>query len=115
MSKSKKKFPSLAFQVCGKTWTAYFCSTRYINKKYGKDTLAVSECDDKQIYFRAKALSYETAVHELFHSFLWESGARSMKLEADQMEELCAELFSKHADLIIMTGRLIIQTNQGLK
>lgn len=115
MSKGKKKFPLLPFQVCGKDWVAFFCSTRFMNKRYGKDTLAVSECDAKQLYFRTKNLSYETAVHEIYHAYIWELGARSMKLDVDQMEELGAEMFSKYADVVTLTGRLIIKTNEGLK
>lgn len=108
MSK-KSKFKNLAFQVCGKSWRVYYCSTRYFNKRYGKGTLAIAECDDKEIFFRAKQLSYETAVHELMHAYFWESGMRSLDLKTHQLEELCCEIVSKHAREIILTAEGMVR------
>lgn len=114
MSK-KKTFPSLEVLICGKRWTAYLCSSRYINKKHDKATMAITVLDDKEIFFRIRQLSKETIIHELFHAYVWELGARSMDLDVDQMEELCAEMFSKHAEVMLATSGVVLAHVEQLK
>lgn len=110
----KKIFPLVTFQVCGKTWTAYMCPTRWFNKKYSKDTIAITVCDDKEIFFRLKNTSHETIIHELMHAYFWESGMRSMNLNTEQLEELCCEIVSKHAKLITATAELVFLYKESM-
>jgi len=98
----------IKFAVCGKEWTAHCLAPSTFSRRHGKKTVAITLCDDKAIYFRIGETSKETVIHEIFHAFLSEHGASSMDLTAVQMEELCAEMFSKHAELILATAGIIM-------
>lgn len=102
------KLPTIEFPVCGKPWKAKFLSPRYFTRKHGKKCAAITICDDKEIFFRAGEITKETVIHEVFHAHLWEHGAYSLSLTANQMEELCAEMFSKHAEIILATASIIL-------
>ena len=111
----KNDYPMHSVTVCGKEWTVYWVPTRAFNKKYGKATMAITHMDEKRIFLRVKAASFETIAHELMHAALWEMGLAVVpNLTAEQVEELFCEVFSKYgpslcstADYLEHQGRLL--------
>lgn len=108
----KSEWPQHAVTVCGKPWTVYWVPTRTFNKKWGKATMAITHLDEKRIYLRIAGSSFETIAHELMHAALWEMGLAVVELNAEQVEELFCECFSKYGESLSSTGRYL--EHQGL-
>ncbi len=103
-----KRVRPLKLAICGKEWTVHVLSKSYFTRTHGKKTAAISLCDEKKIHLRSGEILKETVIHEIFHAYLWEHGSSSMNLTAAQTEELCAEMFSKHAEIILATAGIVL-------
>ena len=103
----KSDYPMHSVTVCGKEWVVLWVPTRAFNKKYGKSTMAITHMDEKRIFLRVKAASFETIAHELMHAALWEMGLAVAELNPEQLEELFCECFSKYGESISAAGRYL--------
>lgn len=91
---SKKK--SLVIQIKGLEWQVFSqTNTSYI-RQHGKDSGAITYLKEKQIYFNKDHFNPGYIRHELLHAFVSSSGINSSSLDADQIEELCAEIVEEH-------------------
>lgn len=102
-------------KILTRTWSVYFMTKKQYHKKYGPGTLAMTETDDREIYFRRDKFASETIRHELFHAYLQEYSTHTLDLTCDQMEELCCDVASKHAEDLISKSKELIHALKILK
>jgi uridine kinase len=89
-------------------WNLILCSDSYYKKKHGSDSRAMLYENTKTIYFCKSELDLNLIRHELLHAFVSSSSIRSSKLNASQMEELCAEIVAHHLTDILILSEYIL-------
>lgn len=94
MASRKKKY--IKILVKGLEWTVYAQSNSSYIRNHGKDSGAITYIPNREMYFNIDHYNPNYAFHELLHAFVASSGTTSSGLDADQMEELCAEIISEH-------------------
>jgi hypothetical protein len=101
--------------IMSRTWVVKFLTKAQFIKKYSDTTLAIAECDEREIYLRLDKLNEENVSHELTHAYVHEHSAPTMDLTADQMEELCCDIVAKYATKIIEQSSQIIHAYKVLR
>lgn len=99
----KKKVP-LKEVIKGHDWTFYAEKNATYRRKHGTDSHAITYTHDKEVFFNLDSLAPDYVRHEVFHAYVGSSSTNSSNLDKDQMEELCAELYSEHGpemDLLV--------------
>lgn len=91
---AKSKFFSA--NIKGMEWKFYAQATSTYNRKHGTDSHAITYTKEKEIYFKLSELSPDYIRHELMHAYVMSCSINSSSLTADQMEEVCAEIFGEH-------------------
>lgn len=91
---SKKK--SFKLHIKGLEWTVYGQSNLQYIRAHGKDSAAITYLTDREMYFNVNHFNSEFVRHELLHAYVASSGVTSSSLSADQIEELCCEIFGEH-------------------
>ena len=107
----------LAYRVTiiTRPWTVQFLPKGQFVKKYGENTLAVTETDERLIILRIDKMSLETTAHELTHAYVEEFSAPTMELTTDQMEELCCDILAKHSTKIMEQASYILHAYKVLR
>jgi hypothetical protein len=82
--------------ILGHTWIVYYLTAKVFIKKYSDTSLAIAECDDREIYLRADKITPDTVAHEIAHAYFQEHSAPVMDLSTDQVEELACDIISKY-------------------
>lgn len=95
------------FLILGHNWRAYFLSPEAYQKKFGQDSRAIMDGERKTIHFDYTETSFETVLHELFHSYLAQLSFVELQLDEIQKEEFFCEMGSKYSIRIIKQGRSI--------
>ena len=93
--------------VFGNKWKVFFVEEEKYIKIWGDTDAAHTLPTKKEIHFNSDELTREVVRHELFHAFVSESSVDNSSLDGDQMEEVAATLFGKHADKIIRLSRRV--------
>lgn len=95
-----KKKPPYKATIKGIEWT-FFVQTpatyKRANGAAGKISEAVTYPYDREVYFCSTYLSPYAVKHEILHVFVASSSTDSSNLDANQIEELCAELYGNHS------------------
>ena len=84
-------------KIKGLDWSFQCQSQLSYTREHGKDSDAITYTHEKEVYFNKAKLLPSTVRHELLHCYVASSGINSASLTADQMEEICAEIFEHHA------------------
>lgn len=101
----KKKF---SYNIKGIEWDFYTQTSRSYVRDHGKDSGAITYLHDKEVYFNLSQFVPGTVRHELMHVYVQSSGINSASLTADQMEELCAEIFEIHGpEMTLLTDKIL--------
>lgn len=102
MKKNKKyktKIKDIEWEFILQTSSAY-------TRMHGKDSSAITYLNERKVYFNVNGLIPAHVRHELMHVYVASSGTNSSGLNADQIEELCAEIYGDHGprmDLLVDT------------
>jgi hypothetical protein len=91
-------------KIKGIEWKFYAQTASAYKRKHGSDSHAITYTKDREVYFNISTLATDYVRHEVFHSYIASSSTNSASLTADQMEELCAELYGEHGpemDLLV--------------
>lgn len=96
--------PVIDFQVLGKKWTLRPLDRKKYRRKYGNDSVAITNVNKRRIDLSPNGLDLETIVHELVHAFLGEICTHSANLDDESLEEIFAELLAKRGREILETG-----------
>jgi aspartate/tyrosine/aromatic aminotransferase len=91
-------------KVKGISWEFHLQSTAAYSRMHGKDSGAITYLGDRQVWFSQSQLSPGNVRHEVFHVYIASSGINSATLTADNMEEICAEIyetFGPEMDLLV--------------
>lgn len=105
MSPSKK---SLKIQIKGLDWTVFGQSNKSYARAHGSDSAAITDINEREIYFNLDHFTTSYCRHEIFHAFLASSGTSSSSLTADQVEELAAETYGDHGPVMDMLTDQIV-------
>lgn len=81
-------------------------SKKYV-KRNGKDSVGLTDGTNKLIELNLESLKEETIRHELVHAYMQALPIQSVKLDADQVEEIMCDLVSKYALRILAQSRII--------
>lgn len=98
-----KKKPYKA-TVKGMDWEFHLQSNAQYVRYNGKDSGAITYLGDRDVYFNSSQLSPGIVRHEILHVYIASSGINSASLTADQMEEICCEVyevFGPEMDLLV--------------
>jgi hypothetical protein len=90
-----KKKPYTA-NIKGIEWRFHLQTQRAYVRDHGKDSDAITYPYDKDVYFNSSRLTPHVIRHELMHVYVASSGTSSANLTAEQMEELCSEIYEQH-------------------
>lgn len=102
---------TLEFDITGKKWTMRLLSKKQYRKKYGRDSVAITNIDKRRIDVSHKGVDKETFVHELVHAYLGEFCTHSADLDDENLEEIFAELMAKRGDEILkLADKLLSQS-----
>jgi hypothetical protein len=85
-------------QVKNETWHCYLWKTKQYDKKWGKDSAAITLINDKEIHFRDDyEFNPETIAHELVHAYWTTLHLDSTKeMNIDKIEEIVASFIGKN-------------------
>jgi hypothetical protein len=90
--------------VKGHDWKFYGQRSSSYVRMHGKDSAGISYPGDKEVYFNLGHLSPENVRHEVMHVYVDSTSTHSMLKDADDAEELCAQLYGEHGpemDLLV--------------
>lgn len=97
----------IKFEILSKQWTLRVLKKKRYKRTNGIHSVAVTDTTKRRIDIGPSGMDLETVTHELVHAYLTEICTKSADLENDQMEEICAELFSKRGrELLDIADRL---------
>jgi hypothetical protein len=95
-------------KIKGIEWKFYAQASSTYNRKHGTDSHAITYTKDHEIYFKLSELSPDYIRHELMHAYVMCCSINSSSLTADQMEEVCAEIFGEHgAEMYLMVDQIL--------
>lgn len=95
------------FKVMGNRWVMRVMPNSKYKKKNGKDSLATTHTNKRRIDVKKGDLCFSTIAHELVHAFFSETCAHQADLDADDIEEILAELFSRRGvELLFLAEKL---------
>lgn len=93
----KKKAP-LILKIKDVEWSFQVQSNATYIRAHGRDSEAITYPYDKEVFFNTSSFSPYSVKHELVHVYVASSSTSSSGLDADQIEELCAELYGEHSN-----------------
>jgi len=93
MKKTKKPYKA---SVKGKDWEFHMQSNASYVRKHGNDSGAITYLTDHDTFINEHFMFPSKVRHELVHVYVSCSGISSASLTADQMEELCAEIYESY-------------------
>ena len=93
-------------QIKGSNWLVKKLSSRKFTKLHG-DYAAMTLPTDKEIHFNDKSVLPLHIRHELLHAFISECNADNVKMDIDDMEELCCTIIGEHAIEIVKLADFI--------
>ncbi len=91
-------------KIKGLEWKFYAQSASSYVRKHGKDSHAITYTKDREVFFNINTLAPEYVRHELFHAYVASCSINSSSLDAEQMEEVAAEIYGEHGpemDLLV--------------
>ena len=91
-----KKIKTYTVKIKGVDWKISAQATSTYHRQHGRDSHAITYTKDHHIYFKLSELSPEYIRHELMHAYVMCCSINSSDLTADQMEEVCAEIYGEH-------------------
>lgn len=91
----------LDFDIAGKKWVMRLLTKKQYRKKYGRDSVAITNIDKRRIDVSHRGVDKETFVHELVHAYLGEFCTHSADLDDENLEEIFAELMAKRGEEIL--------------
>lgn len=105
----------IKFKILDKDWTLRVLKKKKYKKKNGKDSVAITYGYKKCIDVGPKGVRYEIIAHELVHAYMEELCVNSTtNLSIDDLEEIFAELLSKHGHtLLALAGQLEWEIQYG--
>lgn len=99
---------NITVEALGLNWTVYLQSSDAYKKKHGSDSDAITYPADLEVFFNKSSFTPDVVRHEVLHMFVASSNSGSSGLSADQMEELCAELYGQHGPKMdLVTDQII--------
>jgi hypothetical protein len=102
-----KKKPYKA-NVKGIDWDFHLQTNTAYVRAHGKDSGAITYPGDRDVYFNQSHLSPGVVRHEILHVYVSSSGTHSANLTADNMEELCCELYETHGpDMDLLVDKIL--------
>lgn len=102
------KLAKFTYSIKGIEWAFFVQPQRTYEKNHGKDSDAVTYPHDKEVYFNKARFLPGAVRHELMHVYVASSGTNSADLTADQVEELCAEIYEQHGpEMDMLADKLI--------
>lgn len=90
----KKKAPYKS-KIKGHEWSFHGQTNAAYVRKHGSDSSAITYTKDREIYFNLSCMAPDYVRHELLHAYIASSSTNSSNLDADQVEELCCEIFGE--------------------
>lgn len=98
----------IQFTILGKSWTLRLLKKRRYKRKYGADSVAITDTNKRYVDLGPLGRDRETIIHELVHAYLAEICTHSADLDNDNLEEIFAELMAKRGlELLRLADRLI--------
>lgn len=98
----------LKYSVKGIEWEFRCLTSSAYTRAHGKDSDAVTYPHDSEVYFNRSRFLPAVVRHELVHVFVSSSGTNSANLTAEQMEELCAEIYESHGpEMNMMVDKIL--------
>jgi hypothetical protein len=96
----------LTIQVKGATWTYRCLSNEEYKKEHSDspDSCAMTIPDSRRMDFKKERMTKYAILdvrHELLHAYVTEIFIRATNASTGDVEEVCAEIFSYHADEMI--------------
>ncbi|MGL4337294.1 MAG: hypothetical protein ACRCST_10415 [Turicibacter sp.] len=103
----------LTIQIKGSNWTVKMLTPRKFIKLH-KDWAAMTLPDSKEIHFRTDFFLPHFIRHELLHAFVSETGVENVKMDIDDMEELCCTIVGDFGiDIIKIADYILIFFNSS--
>lgn len=97
----------LKLNILGLVWKIYCHTEESFSRKFGEQDAAFVLPSLCEAHFNQDELSLNIVKHEIFHMYRAGLLTGSASLSADQEEEVCAEMFSEHADKMLRTARIL--------
>lgn len=93
--------------IVGHPWNVEYMKPRQYIRKWGSDSKAVTDTDEKCLYFVQDFTDLETIRHELTHAYANQLSIDELQLDEDQIEEFFCEMVGKYALTIAMQAEMI--------
>ena len=95
-------------QIKGANWLIKKLTPRKFNKEHKKEWAAVTLPETKEIHFNGDGFLPCHVRHELLHAFIAEAGLENVKMDTDDMEELCCTIVGEFGiDIIKLSDQII--------
>lgn len=95
---------TIKFQVLGKKWTLRVMGMRRYMKKNGDDSLAITHVSKRRVDLSPFGCNRDTVMHELVHCYLAEMCTHSATIDADELEEIFAEMLAHRGRELLRLG-----------
>jgi hypothetical protein len=90
--------------VKGIEWEFFSQTSNAYVRMHGKDSAGITYPGDREVYFNKKYFTPDYVRHEIMHVFVASTSTSSMLKNADDAEELCAQVYGEHGpemDLLV--------------
>jgi hypothetical protein len=105
----------LRFNVLGTTWWFEFMDFKQYLKKNGSKSKAITNVDEKIVYFNIRECDDTTIRHELAHVYAAAMGIVELQLDDDQIEELFCELVGRYSFQLLKRAEVLNGALNSLK
>ncbi len=96
-----------AISIIGHPWQVEYLTPKQYTRKWGADSYAITETDEKCLYFVQDFTNLETIRHELSHAYASQLSLTELQLDDDQVEEFFCEMIGKYALVIAMQAEQV--------
>lgn len=86
------KLAPIKINIKGSEWTIQILADSTYRKRFGRDSMALTDLDTKRIFFNKNLISPGVIRHELLHAIVAEVHLESASITPDQIEEICASI-----------------------
>jgi len=109
-----KKTVEIVYPIQSQPWTFHLTPTRSYIKEFGSGSAAICLLNKKQVWFHIEEFTPSTIAHELMHILIDNSPHGSANLDADQVEEVAAEILYNTWHLwAVWVNEIYIQLNSA--